>query len=183
MAVPSTSTEPSTPGIDGLDFASMALDADQLARLVGERGECVLNWTTRHGHPVGVVLAYLYRNDRFWMTCTARRQRVTALTARPRCSVVLNRDGHSATFKGTAIIHQPGDADWPTLTNWFYPALSRTEHNPNDAWAGALRRFIDTPAQVIIEVDARLMVSFNFAVLNETIQAAIQAGSQQPRRS
>jgi hypothetical protein len=73
MATQATPANPGTTGIDGLDFSTMALDADQLAELIGGRGECVLNWTTRQGHPVGVVIAYLYRDGHFWLTCTARR--------------------------------------------------------------------------------------------------------------
>jgi hypothetical protein len=82
-------------------FRLDGLDADQLAELIGQRGEYVLNWTTSQGHPVGVVIAYLYRSDRFWMNCTTHRKRVAALTARPQCSVVLNNDGRSATMEQT----------------------------------------------------------------------------------
>jgi hypothetical protein len=174
MAAQATPADPGTAGIDRLDFSSMALDVDQLAELIGERGECVLNWTTRQGHPVGVVIAYLYRENRFWMACTARRKRVAALTARPRCSVVINKDGRSATFKGTAIIHRPGDTDWPNVADWFYPALSGTEQDPHNTFARGLQRFLDTPAQVIIEVRAGLMVSFDFAAFGAMLQAAIE---------
>lgn len=180
MAAQATPADPSIASIDRLDFASMGLDADQLAELIGERGECVLNWTTRQGHPVGVVIAYLYRNGRFWMNCTARRKRVAALTARPQCSVVLNKDGRSATFKGNAVIHRPADADWPDMADWFYPALLGTGQDPDSALARGLRRFLDTPAQVIIEVRASLMVSFNFATFGATMQAAIEQTSRRP---
>ena len=174
MATQATPADPSAEGIDGLDFASMALDADQLAELIGERGECVLSWTTRQGHPVGVVIAYLHRDAHFWMACTARRIRVAALTARPQCSIVINKDGRSATFKGTATIHRPGDADWPDVAAWFYPALSGTEQDPHSLFARGLQQFLDTPAQVIIEVRAGLMVSFNLATFGIAMRAAIE---------
>ena len=54
--------------IDDLDFSTLGLDTDQLADLVGERGECVITWSTREGHPVGVVVAYVFRDGRFWTT-------------------------------------------------------------------------------------------------------------------
>lgn len=37
------------------------------------------NWTTKDGYPVGVVVAYVYRDDKFWTTCAERRKRVPAL--------------------------------------------------------------------------------------------------------
>jgi hypothetical protein len=124
MATRATPAGPGTASIDRPDFASMALNADQLAELIVDHGECILIWTTRQGQ---------------------------------------NR--RSATFKGTAIIHCPGDADWPDLSNWFYPALSGTEQDPHSTLARGLQRSLDTPAQVIIEVRAGLMVSFGFATL------------------
>lgn len=174
MTVQAGPTGPGIKGVDELDFAAMALDAGQLEQLIGERGECVLNWTTRDGYPVGVVVAYLYRHGRFWITCTARRKRVAALAARPLCSVVLNKHGRSATFKGTAVIHSRHDADWPDVAQWFYPAISGTERDGGNAQAHRLERFLDRPAQVILEIQASLMVSFDFATFGAAMQTAIE---------
>jgi pyridoxamine 5'-phosphate oxidase-like protein len=144
--------------------------------LVGERGECVLNWSTRQGHPVGVVVAYIYRNGRFWTNCNAHRKRVAALRSRPQSSVVVNTDGRSATFKGEAVIHAPGDDDWDRLTGWFYPALAGTERDPDDPAARNHQKFLNSPHQVIIETPADLLVSFDFAKFGAVMQAAIEAG-------
>ena len=86
------------------DLTGMQLDDDQLAQLVGGGGECVFNWTNRDGYPVGVVVAYLYRDGRFFTTCADRRKRVPALRARPQSAVVINRDGMTASFKGDSIV-------------------------------------------------------------------------------
>ena len=70
------------------NLAGMQLTADELADLVGGGGECVFNWTTSDGFPVGVVVAYVYRHGRFWTTCAARRKRVPALRKRPQSAIV-----------------------------------------------------------------------------------------------
>ena len=54
------------------DLTGMQLTDDELRDLVGRGGECVFNWTTREGYPVGVVVAYLYRDGTFFATCAER---------------------------------------------------------------------------------------------------------------
>ena len=80
------------------DMRSMALDPDQVRELVGDGGTCVLIWSTADGHPVGVLVAYVYEDGVFWTTTPAGRKRVTALRARPKSSVVVVKDGSSVTL-------------------------------------------------------------------------------------
>lgn len=167
---------PSDVVIDLEDLTGMALDPRQLEELVGEGGECVFNWSTREGYPVGVVVAYVYRAGKFWTNCAARRKRVTALRARPQSSVVVNKDGRSATFKGESVIHGPEDADWDEVKGWFYAALSGAEREPDNQWARGLQALLDSPHQVIIETPANLVVGFNYTRFGAAMQAAIEAG-------
>src|SRR5688572_12690769 len=73
--------------VDYEDLTTMRLDDDELTDLVSSGGECVFNWTTRDGYPVGVVVAYIYRDGRFWTTCAERRKRVPALRQRPQSAI------------------------------------------------------------------------------------------------
>lgn len=161
--------------IDDLDFSTLGLDTDQLADLVGERGECVITWSTREGHPVGVVVAYVFRDGRFWTTSAASRKRVSALRARPWSSVILNRNGLSATFKGASRIHGPEDDDWDALKGWFLPALSGVDSSAKDPQEAALLNYLDAPHQVIIETPAQLVVSFDFTRFGTAMAAAVGA--------
>lgn len=163
------------PTVENIDYAAMALEPAQLTMLVGERGECVFTWTTRDGYPMGVVVAYLYRDGTFWTNCTGRKKRVTALRARPRSAVVISKDGQTATFKGESVIHCRDDHDWDELTRWFYPALAGARPEPEDPFARGLLRFLDAPHQAIIETPAALVVSFDFAKFNAALQSAITA--------
>jgi len=165
---------------ESIDYKTMALDAGQLGTLVGERGECVFTWSTREGYPVGVVVAYVYRNGTFWTTCAGHKKRLRALRARPRAAVVINKDGRTATFKGECVIHGREDDDWDQLTRWFYPALAGVDPDASDAFARGLLRFLNAPHQAIIETSADLVVSFDFGKFSVAIQSAIASNLKRP---
>ena len=158
------------------DLTNMALDEQQLEDLVGGGGECIFNWTTRDGYPVGVVVAYIRRDGRFWTTCAARRKRVPALRARPQTSIVVNQMGRTATYKGTSVVHAPGDPGWDELKSWFYAALSGTAADATNVGARNFEKFLDSPHRVIIETTAELVVSFDAAKFAALTQEAVDAG-------
>jgi general stress protein 26 len=157
------------------DFTKMALSSRQLEELVGESGQCVFNWSTRDGYPVGVVMTYVHRYGSFWLSCAADRKRVTALRARPQSALVVTKDEKMATFKGNSVIHSRHDADWEQLKAWFYAALAGTERDPDNPAARSFEKFLDGPHQVIVETAPTLVVSFDFRRFAATTQAAIAA--------
>ena len=162
--------------IDYEDLTTMRLDDDALTALVGPGGECVFNWTTNEGFPVGVVVAYLYRNGKFWTTCADRRKRVPALRARPQSAIVINRNGKTASYKGNSIVHAAGDPGFDELKTWFYAALSGVELAPDDAYRRSFAKFLDSPHRVIIETEARLVVGFDSAKFAAFTAEAMAAG-------
>jgi hypothetical protein len=145
------------------DLTKMTLSQEEIDDLVGPGGECVFNWTTKDGYPVGVVVAYVFRDGKFWTTCAARRKRVPALKVRPQSAVVINRGGKTASFKGDSVVHTNTDADWVGVKTWFYSALSGTAADPTNTYARNFEKFLDSPHRVIIETDARLVVGFDTA--------------------
>jgi hypothetical protein len=164
------------------DVSAMALSAEQLDALVGEGGLCVFSWTTTEGHPVGVLVSYVFRDGRFWTTAPNRRKRVSALSARPASSIVVTRDATTATFKGDSIIHGPGDPGWRVLKDWFYGAMSGTARNPDDLAARTMHRLLDSPNRVIIETQVRPVVSFDWTKFERALSTAI-ASAGPPGRS
>ena len=158
------------------DLTGMQLDDDELNDLVGHGGECVFNWTTREGYPVGVVVAYIYRGGTFFTTCAERRKRVPALRERPQSAIVINHGGRTATFKGDSIVHAPGDDGFDELKHWFYGALSGADRPSADEYTKAFRKFLDSPNRVIIETEARLVVGFDAAKFQAFTNEAIAAG-------
>jgi hypothetical protein len=168
------STEPIT---DYEDLTDMRLDAAEVAELIGVRGECVFNWTTKDGFPVGVVVAYVFRDGRFWTTCAERRKRVPALRARPQSAIVVNRAGKTASYKGNSIVHTSADADWAEVKTWFYAALSGTANDPDNLGARNFEKFLDSPHRVIIETEANLVVGFDTMKFGALTAKAIAAGA------
>jgi len=162
--------------VDYEDLTQMRLDDAALEALLTAGGECVFNWTTRDGFPVGVVVAFLYRDGKFWTTCAERRKRVPALRARPQSAIVINNDGKTASFKGESIVHAPGDPKFDEIKSWFYPTLSGSLNNPEDEYRQAFAKFLDSDHRVIIETDARLVVAFDVQKFQAFTNEAIQAG-------
>jgi hypothetical protein len=162
--------------VDYEDLTSMRLDDESLASLVGGGGECVFNWTTNDGFPVGVVVAYVFRNNTFWTTCAERRKRVPALRARPQSAIVINRNGKTATYKGLSKVHGPGDPGFDELKGWFYPVLSGVAAQPEDAYRRSFSKFLDSPHRVIIETPVKLVVGFDSARFAAFTAQAIAAG-------
>ena len=162
--------------IDYEDLTTMRLDDDDLNSLLSAGGECVFNWTTREGYPVGVVVAFVYRDGKFFTTCAERRKRVPALRARPQSALVINDGGKTASYKGDSIVHAPGDPGFDELKSWFYPTLSRLDVEPEDEYRQSFCKFLDSPHRVIIETDARLVVAFDTAKFQTFTAKAIAAG-------
>ena len=162
--------------VDYEDLTSMRLDDDALRALVEPGGECIFNWTTTDGYPVGVVVAYVYRDGKFLTTCALRRKRVPALRKRPQSAIVINRNGKTASYKGDSIVHAPGDEGFDQLKTWFYAALSGVATAPEDEYRRSFAKFLDSPHRVIIETDARLVVAFDTVRFGAFTAKAIAAG-------
>ena len=177
----------STEQVDYEDLTTMRLDDEALQSLVGGGGECIFNWTTTDGFPVGVVVAYVYRDGKFWTTCADRRKRVPALRKRPQSGIVINRNGKTASYKGDSIVHANGDADFDELKTWFYATLSGVAAAPEDAYRRAFvarrqehrveirqhRRHVGTRAD---HVYARLQLRLVERLDDEVIRARVQPG-------
>lgn len=162
--------------VDYEDLTTMRLDDGALNDLLAAGGECVFNWTTRDGYPVGVVVAFVYRDGKFFTTCAERRKRVPALRARAQSAIVLNSQGKTASFKGESVVHAPGDPGFDELKDWFYPTLSRLDLDPEDQYRQSFAKFLDSPHRVIIETDARLVVAFDTVKFQAFTAKAIAAG-------
>jgi hypothetical protein len=161
--------------VDYEDLTSMRLDQEALDELLHGRGECIFNWTTKEGYPVGVVVAFIYHEGKFFTTCAERRKRVPALRVRPQSGIVINAGGKTASYKGDSIVHAPGDPGWEELKTWFYHRLSRLDVLPDDPYTQAFAKFLDSPHRVIIETDARLVVAFDTAKFHAFTLEAMQA--------
>src|ERR1700732_4502371 len=107
------------------DVTAYQLDEAAEAELLAKQNESPFIWSTSSGHPVGVIMNYVFRDGSFWLTASSQRARVPAVRRDPRVSIVVSSLGSSIkarkslTYKGQCVIHQD-----EATSAWFYPALA-----------------------------------------------------------
>jgi general stress protein 26 len=139
------------------------LDSAMQDRLLSIGRECVFNWSTSDGWPMGVIMSYLWSDGRVWLTAGAHRHRIEAVRNRPRVSVVVSStgtelgSGKTVTVKGRCIVHE--DA---ATKRWFYPALSQ-HLNADAKRAAAFEKMLDSPLRVVLEVVPEKYITYDGA--------------------
>ena len=130
--------------------------------LLDAQTECTFMWTTSTGDPVGVIMNFVTRDGRFWVTCTRRRKRVAAVEARPRVAIAISSRGteigvsQTVTYKGDAVVR-----DDATTKEWFYAALAARARPEGAERQAAFIHHLDTPGRVIIEVTPTDRIGFD----------------------
>jgi len=146
------------------DVTMYTLDADVEEQLLLGHNECTFIWSNKEGWPVGVIMSYVWRKGRFWLTASGQRARVAAVRRDPRVCVVVTSTGSAlprnkaVTWKGTCMIH-----DRPEVKDWFYEELARAL-NPDDARRAAqFESFLDSPRRVVLEVTPTQRIGYDGA--------------------
>lgn len=142
------------------DVRMYAMDADREQELLSKQKECTFIWTNREGEPVGVIMSYIYRDGKFWLTATRHRKRIPAIRRDPRVCVVvtsLGTDmnfGKALTYKGTAVVHEGRE-----VKDWFYPDFADAIRflEPPEIFV----EFLDTEERVVIEVTPTKAITYD----------------------
>ncbi|WP_158412311.1 pyridoxamine 5'-phosphate oxidase family protein [Ilumatobacter nonamiensis] len=150
------------------DVTVFGLDDDDEAQMLDAQNECTFIWSNKEGWPVGVIMSYVYREGRFWLTASSQRARISAVKRDPRVCIVVTSTGSSmarnktVTYKGTCTLH-----DDDATKEWFYPALAGAIR-PDDADAAALFvQFLDSPRRVILEVEPTQRIGYDGAKMGK----------------
>ena len=136
------------------DVTVYDLDADQEEALLLAHNECTFIWSNNEGWPVGVIMSYVWRRGRFWLTASGQRKRIAAVRRDPRVCIVVTSTGsplprnQTVTWKGTCTVHDNDD----TTKAWFYPELA-TALQPDPERRAYFEKFLDSPRRVILEVE------------------------------
>lgn len=144
------------------DVSKFALAGDREEALLAAQTECTFMWTTKDGDPVGVIMNYLWRDGRFWITCTRRRKRVAAVEARPRVALAISSRGtdigvsQAVTYKGDAIVRDDDETK-----AWFYSALAARVRPESAEQQAAFVHHLDTPGRVVIEIRPTQRIGFD----------------------
>ena len=153
---------PETASADYEDVTEWWLDNDAEEAMLGAQTECTFIWANKEGWPVGVIMSFIWRNGRFWLTASGQRARIAAVRRDPRVCIVVTSTGASAvpsrqtvTYKGVCRLHDDEDTK-----AWFYPELAAALH-PDEKVQNHFARFLDSPRRVILEVEPTQRISFD----------------------
>lgn len=146
------------------DVTVYGLDDEVEQRLLVAHNECTFIWSNKEGWPVGVIMSYVWRDGKFWLTASGQRARIAAVRRDPRVCVVVTSTGSplprnkAVTWKGTCVVRDDAETKC-----WFYPALAAAIQGDNVAARDAFAQFLDSPRRVILEVTPTQRIGYDGA--------------------
>jgi general stress protein 26 len=144
------------------DVSIYDLTPEREQELLEKQLECVFMWGNKDGHPIGVVMNYIYHDGRLWLTATEQRARIKAIKRDPRVSVCVSSmgtdmgPGKTVTYKGEVIIHED-----QATKDWFYPAMAELLNGYPATSVEAAIEMLDTPLRVILEIVPQRAIKFD----------------------
>lgn len=144
------------------DVSIYTLSDEREQVLFSKQTECTFMWTNTAGEPVGVIMNYVWRDGRFWLTATRQRARIKAVARDPRVAIAVSSRGtdigtsQSVTYKGIATLRDDDETK-----AWFYPALASFLRPGDEAKQAAFVDHLDSPGRVIIEVEPTTRIGFD----------------------
>lgn len=155
---PATDTE----SADYEDVTEWWLDNDAEEAMLAAQTECTFIWANKEGWPVGVIMSFIWRRGRFWLTASSQRARISAVRRDPRVCLVVTSTGakgvpqrQTVTYKGICRLHDDDETK-----AWFYPELAAALH-PDEDMQRHFASFLDSPRRVILEVEPTQRISFD----------------------
>ena len=148
------------------DVSMYHLACEREAELLHRQNECTFIWRTAEGDPVGVIMNYVWRDGRFWLTATRRRSRIAAIERDPRVAIAISSRGtgigtsQSITYKGRAALH-----DDARTKSWFYAALATAIRPGEPDKQAAFVARLDSPGRVVIEIVPTTRIGFDSAAM------------------
>ncbi|MEO2176012.1 MAG: hypothetical protein ABGY96_18165 [bacterium] len=137
------------------------LNPDDQEKLLLTQRECVFNWCTKDEWPMGVIMSYIWRKERIWLTAGAHRHRISAVKRNPKVSVVVTSTGtdlgggKTITLKGKCIIHEDRETK-----DWFYPEFAGALY-PDTAAARSFEEMLDSPLRIVLEIVPEKLITYD----------------------
>ena len=150
--------------IDNYELVSIYhLNKDDQEQLLMAQKECVFNWCTKDSWPMGVIMSYIWRDGRIWLTAGAHRHRISAARRNSKVSIVITSTGtdmgpgKTITLKGNCFVHEVRKTK-----AWFYPDFARALRGEAEA-AEKFETFLDSPLRVVLEVVPEKWITYDGA--------------------
>ena len=147
------------------DVSVYALDDDVREHILTTQNECSFLWATRDHAPMGVIMSYLWRDGKFWLTATSQRARISAIRRDPRVAVIVSSVGtdvgpaRSITVKGKVAVREDQETK-----DWFYPALTKAILGGAPAEVHEhFQKNLDSERRLILEVTPEKWITYDAA--------------------
>ena len=138
---------------------------DQIEKMMTLAPECVLNWATRDGWPVGVMHAFVWDKGKVWLTFSSHRHRTEAIKRDPRVSIVVS--GTSSRDPECPPPLRPGRGehavfhDDEATKKAFYRKLAHKVSPTDKAGEDDFYSLLDSPLRTVIEVTPEKWITFD----------------------
>jgi general stress protein 26 len=149
------------------EVSSFVLSEEDCERLLKTQNECVFIWHTSDGWPIGVVMSYVWREGKVWLTASSQRPRIAAVSRDDRVSVAISSAGtrlpvSTITIKGRCAIVRDVETK-----KWFYPALAAALIPKDQARQAEFVRMLDSPRRVVMCVTPERLITFDGRKMGE----------------
>ncbi|MCW2761474.1 MAG: hypothetical protein JWR85_1675, partial [Marmoricola sp.] len=110
-------------------------------------------WNGTSGYPMGVIVNFIFRKDRFWLTATELRPRIVAVRKDPRVSIAVTSKGSgievskSLSYKGDCLLHDDDETK-----AWFFPEFAAALRPDSPEKAASFAAHLDSPGRLVLEV-------------------------------
>ena len=144
------------------DVTKYPLDPDVQEELLQTQNEAAFCWGTKDHSVMGVIMTYVWRDGKFWLTATSQRARIAALKRDPRATVIVSSVGtslgpsRSITAKGTVRI-----LDDDETKAWVYPAIAAAILPGAEDFQRKFVGMLDSDRRVVLEVTPTKWVTFD----------------------
>ena len=144
------------------DVSVYGLDADDEAAMLTAQNECTFIWSNKEGWPVGVIMSYVHRDGKFWLTASSQRARISAVRRDPRVCIVVTSTGSglprnkTVTYKGTCTVRDDDETK-----AWFYPALAKKVSPENTDFETYFNNLLDSPLRTIVAITPVKKIMYN----------------------
>jgi len=122
---------------------------------------------------MGVIVNFIHRDGRFWLTASEERPRIASIRKDPRVSIAVTSKGsavkerRSITYKCMAEVH----TDRETL-DWVLPEFAAAMRPGEPEKAEAFRQMLDSPERVVLELVPVTRIGFDSAKMWKASEAA-----------
>jgi len=143
------------------EVSDLTLSEEDKEKLLSTQNECVFAWSTSSGQPVGVVMSYVWKEGKVWLTASSQRPRVSAVRRDDRVSVAISSLGTGAPPATVTVIGRCAILQDAETKRWFYPALAAALIPNNPKRQSSFAQMLDSPRRVIMSVTPERFITFD----------------------